>query len=431
MRIALTHKFVLGSLVVAGAALSFPTIIRALGADFSQPGSIFVAVAAGGGIGFFLSRTLDQNFRRLRGLTEQIRTGDLAELDDGPDVAFFRDETDDLYDRVRSVVVALHALFGHVQNSATRVGAAVRELDASTHSVRAGNEGIAATVADLSQGVGRQKELVDSATNLIQQISSQIERNSVRAREAYDFAADANQKATRGVEAAGLAIEKMHAVFGRVEKTSGMVFDLEAKTRDVHRITEIITSVAHRTSLLSLNASIEAARAGESGRGFAVVADEIRKLSESAGQSANEITKLVDEIQSDTVEVADEMRQSGQVIGEGREDVNIIASSLEEVGSVVGEAATRSEAILHGTDSHAVNAERMVSSMNELTRGIADNAHSIDVASTIVAEQLNEVGAISAGSERLADLATDLREALDEFRRDRVTTGDPRGARDE
>ena len=417
--------------MVAGAALSFPTIIRALGADFSQPGSIFVAVAAGGGIGFFLSRTLDQNFRRLRGLTEQIRTGDLAELDDGPDVAFFRDETDDLYDRVRSVVVALHALFGHVQNSATRVGAAVRELDASTHSVRAGNEGIAATVADLSQGVGRQKELVDSATNLIQQISSQIERNSVRAREAYDFAADANQKATRGVEAAGLAIEKMHAVFGRVEKTSGMVFDLEAKTRDVHRITEIITSVAHRTSLLSLNASIEAARAGESGRGFAVVADEIRKLSESAGQSANEITKLVDEIQSDTVEVADEMRQSGQVIGEGREDVNIIASSLEEVGSVVGEAATRSEAILHGTDSHAVNAERMVSSMNELTRGIADNAHSIDVASTIVAEQLNEVGAISAGSERLADLATDLREALDEFRRDRVTTGDPRGARDE
>jgi methyl-accepting chemotaxis protein len=431
VRIALTHKFVLGSLVVAGAALSFPTIIRALGADFSESGSIFVAVAAGGGIGFFLSRTLDQNFRRLRGLTDQIRTGDLVDLDSGPDVAFFRDETDDLYDRVRTVVVALHGLFRHVQQSATRVGSELRQLDASTRSVRAGNEGISSTLGDLSQGVGRQRELVDSASKLIQQISSQIERNSLRAREACDFTADANQKATRGVTAAGLAIEKMHAVFGRVEKTSGMVFDLEAKTRDVHRITEIITSVAHRTSLLSLNASIEAARAGESGRGFAVVADEIRKLSESAGQSASEITKLVDEIQSDTVEVADEMRLSGQVIGEGREDVNIIASSLAEVSSVVGEAATRSEAILHGTDSHAVNAERMVASMDELARGIDDNAQSIDVVSTTVAEQLNEVGAITGRSERLDELATDLREALDDFRGGKLRAGEARSARDE
>ena len=431
VRIALTHKFVLGSLVVTGAALSFPTIIRALGADFSASGSIFVALAAGGGIGFFLSRTLDQNFRRLRGLTDQIRTGELGDLDDGPDVAFFRDETDDLYDRVRTLVVALHGLFAHVQDSATRVGDAVRELDASTRRVRTGNEGISSTLGDLSQSVDRQNELVDSASSLIQQISSQIEANSVRAREAYDFAADANQKATRGVEAAGLAIEKMHAVFGRVEKTSGMVFDLEAKTRDVHRITEIITSVAHRTSLLSLNASIEAARAGESGRGFAVVADEIRKLSESAGQSASEITKLVDEIQSDTVEVADEMRQSGQVIGEGREDVNIIASSLEDVSAIVGEAATRSEAILHGTDSHAVNAERMVAQMEELARGIADNAQSIGVVSTTVAKQLNEVGTIATGSERLAGLATDLRGALDDFRGGRPMPGEARSARDE
>jgi methyl-accepting chemotaxis protein len=184
----------------------------------------------------------------------------------------------------------------------------------------------------------------------------------------------------------------------------------------VHRITEIITSVAHRTSLLSLNASIEAARAGEAGRGFAVVADEIRKLSESAGQSANEITKLIHEIQSDTVEVADEMRHSGQVIGEGREDVNIIASSLEEVSSVVSEAATRSEAILHGTDSHAVDAERMVASMADLKRGIAENANSIEGVVATAGTQLKIAAAIASGSEGLAGFARDLRGALDDFR---------------
>lgn len=430
VRIALKYKFVLGSLAVAGVALTFPEIMGLFGFEFSGGGSVFVGLAAGGVIGFILSRALDGDFGRLRDLIEQTRSGDLVEIQDAPK-AVFPDETDELYDRVRLMAIALHDLFGHVQQTASKVGDAVQELNDSTSSVRGSSHSVAQTMTDLSQRVDRQRDLVHSASKLIQQIASQIERNSLRAREAYDFADDANQKATRGVEAAALAIEKMHVVFGRVEKTSGMIFDLEAKTRDVHRITEIITSVAHRTSLLSLNASIEAARAGEAGRGFAVVADEIRKLSESAAQSANEITKLVDEIQSDTVEVADEMRQSGQVIGEGREDVNIIASSLEDVSSVVSEAATRSEAILHGTDSHAVNAEQMVVSMEELTRGIAENANAIEGVASTVSSQLDEVTAIASRSDSLAGFAKDLRSAINNFRSGRPPGADPRNRRDD
>ncbi len=219
---------------------------------------------------------------------------------------------------------------------------------------------------------------------------------------------------------ARLAIEKMRTVFERVEQAGGKVFDLEAKTRHVHQITEIITSVAHRTNLLSLNASIEAARAGEAGRGFSVVADEIRKLAESVGRSADEISKLIHEIQSDTGEVADEMRQSSQVIGEGREDVNTIAASLEQISMAVGEAAARAEEIFHGADTQSLSTDRMVTSMEEISTVARGNAAAIEDVSRTARVQLEAVTSTLGSSEALSKLADALRGSLGSFRTDTV-----------
>jgi methyl-accepting chemotaxis protein len=253
------------------------------------------------------------------------------------------------------------------------------------------------------------------------EIATEIDLNAGRAREAFGFAAEANQKAGTGVDVARLAIEKMKAVFERVEGTGDKVFELEAKTRHVHQITEIITSVAHRTNLLSLNASIEAARAGEAGRGFSVVADEIRKLSESAGRSADEISQLMHEIQADTAMVADEMRQSSQVIGEGREDVNTIAGALGQISTAVSEAAQRSEEIFHGADSPSQNAKVMVSAIEEIAKVAGGNGLRINEFTETMRGQLQTLGEIFVSSEALAGLAYELERSLTTFQTESVS----------
>jgi methyl-accepting chemotaxis protein len=279
---------------------------------------------------------------------------------------------------------------------------------------------ISTTVTELAEGVTEQQKLLQDANRGIHEIASTIELNAARAREAFGFAAEANQKANSGVDVARLAIEKMRLVFERVEQSVARVFELQEKTRAVSQITGIITSVASSTNLLSLNASIEAARAGEAGRGFAVVADEIRKLSESAAQSTEEISTLVNEIQTETNEVADDMREATLVVKEGREDIYTMAHSLEHIRSAVSEAALRAEEIFHGADSQTQDLERMVKSMDDVSRVAGGNADVLADIATTSRGQVDSMTEMVAYAKLLSDSAEELRATLRRF-----DTGNP------
>jgi methyl-accepting chemotaxis protein len=416
VRIALTHKFVLGSLVVGTAVVGLPAVLRASGTDVAPWISPFVALGAGALIGYSLSRRLTRTFQGLHRATEQISRGNLASRVATPPEARFPDEIDELARSIQAMARSLRELVGHVQSTAGQVSAAAHELASSSQRVSQSNGEISATVTELARSVEDQQRLLHDANQQVKEIASTIELNASRAREAFGFAAEANQKANSGVDIARLAIEKMRLVFERVEKSVGRVFELEAKTRHVHQISEIITGVAHRTNLLSLNASIEAARAGEAGRGFSVVADEIRKLAESAGRSAEEISKLIHEIQSDTQEVANEIRESSLGVGEGREDVDTIAHSLAAIRSAVSEAAVRAEEIFHGADSHTRDIERMVASMDEIAKVSARNADAIEAVVGTSQGQVTSMIDVVASSQSLSELAESLRGVLRGFR---------------
>jgi len=422
VRVALSHKFVLRSLLVAAAVVVFPWLVSHSGLAIEPWATGFVALGGGGVIGFFLSREFGRKFEALRAVTERIHAGDLVTR-----VAFpsgrLRDESDDLADGITTMLEGLRQLVEHVQHGADRLSGAAAELARSSQQSRSGTEEISTTVEQVAKGVAHQQTLLDDAMRLIHDIAQTIEVNSGRAREAFGFSAEANQKAHSGVDVSRLALEKMRLVFQRVEDAGGMVFQLEAKTRHVHQITEMIHSVAQRTNLLSLNASIEAARAGEAGRGFSVVADEIRKLAESASRSAEEISKLVHEIQAETAQVADEMRQSSQVIGEGRDDVNTIAHSLEQIQAAVSEAASRSEEIFQEADAQARDAERMVASVEEIARVAVANGQSVREVAGSAQGQFQSMEETVASARVMSELADELRGALQRFQTGRSSGG--------
>lgn len=415
VQVALTHKFVVGSIVVSAAVVCFPSLVAALGLSVSAWVAPFAALGVGAAIGFFLTRELGPQIRGLQQVAERIRKGDLSVGVVTNGEPMFPDETHDLARSIESMASGLREVVVQVQGTAARVSEVASKISRSAQSVGGHTDEIGSTVADLVESVKEQQRLLHDANSLIHEVASTIASNAEDAREAFGFAAEANQNADSSVDVTRLAVEKMRNVFERIEKTVGQVFDLEAKTQHVHQITEVITTVASSTNLLSLNASIEAARAGEAGRGFAVVADEIRKLAESAGRRAEEIAKLIHEIQSDTAEVADEMRLSISVISEGRVDIDMIAASLESIRSAVKDAQVRAEGIFRGADAHTVEVERMVRSMDEISESGTRKAAAIDRIVETSRKQSVSAAEVIESSDSLTTLSADLAQVLSHF----------------
>jgi methyl-accepting chemotaxis protein len=415
VRLSLSHKFMIGSLAVSAVVVVIPQLVAAAGLAVSPWVTPFLALAAGSAFGVAISRQVTGSHEPLLALTTRIGQGDLSPAHALSRPQLFPDETGDLAHSMAAMVDQLRELVASTRVAAESIGSASEDFGQSVESAHASAQGINGNISAVAKGSAEQQQLLEGVSTLINDIAKVIEVNASRAREAFGFAAEANQKANAGVDVSRLAIEKMRSVFERVEQAGDLVFQLESKTRHVNQITEIITSVASRTNLLSLNASIEAARAGEAGRGFAVVADEIRKLAESAGRSADEISKLVAEIEHETHQVADEMRESGQVITEGREDVNTIAHALEQIRAAVGEASARAEEIFQEADDQARDAERMVQSMQEVGRVSEANVAAVDEVAASSQQQIAAVSEMVSASAELRELAAELRELAQRF----------------
>lgn len=90
----------------------------------------------------------------------------------------------------------------------------------------------------------------------------------------------------------------------RLRSTNVHLKELEASTNQMEDVIRVITKIARKSNLLSLNASIEAARVGEAGRAFSVVAAEMKKLAEDSAQEAKKIEALLQELQIKTKAIA-------------------------------------------------------------------------------------------------------------------------------
>ncbi len=187
-----------------------------------------------------------------------------------------------------------------------------------------------------------------------------------------------------------------------VEKT---INEIMTQSDSINDMIGIITDIADKINLLSLNASIEAARAGEHGRGFAVVADEIGKLANQTTDSIKQIETMLIQSTNTTSSGVQIIKDTSDII---RHMIESMINSSERIGDLQNSIITEEEYIEQIYSQMKQNIElanHTEVGMSEQKLALESTTKVIEHLNTLVEELVSGVEVLTSSSEKIADNA--------------------------
>lgn len=183
-----------------------------------------------------------------------------------------------------------------------------RSIEESTKGLENGSKIIIRETETVAESCNDVQAKIHNTEDHISELNSQVRK--------FEAALSQNQANIEAMK------QQLSEVTEIVERTNKVFGEMKHKINGVAGIAEQLSSIALKTTLLSLNASVEASHAGEAGAGFSVVATEMKSLSESSDKFADQVAEAVKELLIEVDKTAKEFKGTTDAIEQTETTMN-------------------------------------------------------------------------------------------------------------
>ncbi len=236
----------------------------------------------------------------------------------------------------------------------------------------------------------------------IKLINQQAEQIAESADSAASAAHDTHTVTDNGQRAIRDTIVCINNLAEQINLVSGATKSIDAGSKEIISIVDMIKEISEQTNLLSLNAAIEAARAGEQGRGFAVVANEVRNLANKTRDATIEVAAVINKLIGSSATVVDAVNSSQAQANATVTKVQLTGQLLDTILGKVGTISEMNRQIASATTQQR-QAARQVGDVTQELNGISQQTES----------QFERVVKISQG---VAVLSAELKQVIEQFK---------------
>jgi methyl-accepting chemotaxis protein len=276
----------------------------------------------------------------------------------------------------------------HLSNSSAELANNTEEITQQAGSVAAASEQSSVTVASISSGAEEMASSMSMVAAAVEELSASIGEVAGNCRTELEIADQASQETVRAGKIIG---------------------EVDASSKSIEKVVDLINRIASQTNLLALNATIEAASAGEAGKGFAVVAGEVKELARQTAQATKDISQEVHKMQRSTSEAVKAIEKISVVIEKIHTISHSIVYSISEQDKVVNEIASNVARVNEGASDVARNVSESATSISMISQSITTMDSSL-------VDATRGINGVKDSAVELAGLASDLEDIVNLFK---------------
>ena len=366
-------------------------------------------------IGMRFASTMSKNIKTSIDAVGKIAAGDLTVWVDDR-MLKQKDETGDLSKVTITLRDAMQSTIKEINQNARTLVEASRLLQTAADNTSGTMENVRTAVNHVVENSTEQAENSKNTSEHMRIMGENITETTAEVMALDENALSMQQSSEKAAE----TLTNLQDINEQVEHTIREVQEQTNRTNDsvkkIQAATELITSIAEETNLLSLNASIEAARAGESGKGFAVVAGQIKKLSEQSNQSSKEIEETAKILNDDSTKAVEIMQQMQQIITSQSESMQETKKVVEEVISQIRNSMQSIKQIKESTENLATTRNEVLQAVEDLSAIAQDNASGTKETYDETEVVVDTFQQVYMSAEQLREIADKLVGSIDYFK---------------